>query len=44
MMSVCSQNHIRDNWKVDLDGEAFCHLISELRSELAGFGVEIASS
>lgn len=44
MLTVYRQNHIRDDWQVDLDGEAFCHFISQLRSELAAFGIEIANS
>jgi len=43
-VTVCNQNHIRDNWKVDLEGEAFCRFISQLRGELAAFGMEVVSS
>jgi len=43
-VTVCGQHHIRDDWKVDLEGEDFCRFISQLRSELATFGMEIASS
>jgi len=41
IISVCQQNHLRDNWKVDLDGETFNEFIRELRDELAGLEVEI---
>ena len=41
IISVCRQNHIRDNWKVDLEGESFRAFVINLREELAGFGVEI---
>jgi len=44
IISVCRQNHIRDNWKVDLEGESFRAFVRELTRELAGFGVEIESS
>ena len=44
LLTVYSQNHIRDDWKVDLEGEAFCSFISRLRCELAAFGIEVASS
>lgn len=44
IISVCRQNHIRDNWKVDLEGESFRAFMRDLTSELAGFGVEIESS
>jgi len=44
IISVCRQNHIRDNWKVDLEGESFRAFVRGLTSELAGFGVEIESS
>lgn len=41
IISVCSQHHLRDNWKVDLAGENFNEFILDLRAELACFGVEI---
>lgn len=41
VISVCKQNHLRDNWKVDLAGENFKEFILDLRGELAVFGVEI---
>jgi len=41
IISVCQQNHLRDNWKVDLDGDGFKEFILALSGELAGFGVEI---
>ena len=41
IISVCNQNHIRDNWKVDLDGECFGTFVKNLRGELTGFGVEV---
>jgi hypothetical protein len=44
IISVCRQNHIRDNWKVDLEGESFRVFVRDLTRELAGFGVEIESS
>ena len=43
-ISVCRQNHLRDNWKVDLEGESFRAFVRELTLELAGFGVMIESS
>jgi hypothetical protein len=43
LLTVCSQNHIRDDWKVDLEGEDFSRLISHLRDELASFGVDVTS-
>lgn len=42
-LTVCGQNHIRDDWKVDLEGEAFSRFIGQLQSELADFGMEVAS-
>lgn len=44
LLTVCRQNHIRDNWKVDLEGETFSTFVSELTSEMAGYGVEIECS
>lgn len=44
MISTYRQNHIRDNWKVDLEGESFKGFVTGLAEELSGFGVEIASS
>ena len=44
IISVCRQHHIRENWKVDLEGESFRAFVRELTRELAGFGVEIESS
>jgi len=41
IISVCRQNHVRDNWKVDLEGESFRAFVIKLREELAGFGVEL---
>lgn len=43
-LTVCRQNHIRDNWRIDLEGEAFHRFFDQLRSELAGFDMELASS
>jgi len=43
VISVCKQNHIRDNWKVDLNGESFSSFVIDLRGELAAFGVEVES-
>jgi hypothetical protein len=43
-LTVYNQHHIRGDWKVDLDGEAFCLFIGQLRSELTAFGIEVASS
>lgn len=40
-ISVCRQNHLRDNWKVDLEGESFALFVRELAGELRGFGVEV---
>lgn len=44
VISVCRQNHLRDNWKVDLEGDSFTGFVRDLTRELAGFGVEIESS
>jgi hypothetical protein len=44
MISTCRQNHIRDNWRVDLEGESFKGFVTGLAEELSGFGVEIESS
>lgn len=44
LISVCRQNHIRDNWVVDLDGDDFSGFIKDLTGELAAFGVAIESS
>lgn len=41
IISVCPQNHLRDNWKVDLEGEVFTAFVHDLSGELAGFGVEL---
>lgn len=41
VISVCRQNHLRENWKVDLAGENFKEFIENLRRELTVFGVEI---
>jgi uncharacterized protein (AIM24 family) len=43
IISVCRQNYLRDNWKVDLEGESFCAFVRDLTLELAGLGVEIES-
>ena len=40
-ISICRQNHVRDNWRVDLEGESFSGFMRDLTGELAGFGVEI---
>lgn len=42
-ISVCSQNHMRDNWKVNLEGDDFNDFIVALGEELAPFGVELDS-
>ena len=44
IISVCRQNHLRDNWKVDLEGESFREFVQEVARELAGFGVEVECS
>lgn len=44
MISVCRQNHLRENWKVDLEGESFREFVKDITGELSGFGVEISSS
>jgi sugar phosphate isomerase/epimerase len=44
IISVCRQNHRRDNWKVDLQGESFMTFVRELSREIAGFGVELEST
>jgi hypothetical protein len=43
VIAVYNQNHVRDNWKVDLDGESFGTFVKDLRGELAGFGIEVES-
>ena len=44
IITVCSQNHLRDNWKVDLEGDSFTQFLQDLHGELAGFGIAIESS
>jgi hypothetical protein len=44
IITVCRQNHHRDNWKVDLEGDSFREFVKVLAGELAGFGVELGSS
>ncbi len=44
MISICRQNHIRDNWKVDLEGESFKGFVTRLAEELSSFAVELESS
>lgn len=44
LITVCRQNHIRDNWKVDLDGDVFRGFVKELTEELSAYGVGIDSS
>lgn len=41
-LTVCRQNHLRDNWRIDLDGEEFRRFVEELQGELAAFGMEVA--
>lgn len=41
LLTVYRQNHLRDNWKIDLDGEAFQEFVAALSEELATYGVEI---
>jgi len=41
IISVCRQNHIRDNWKVDLEGDSFREFVNSLSGELTSFGVEL---
>lgn len=41
IISVCRQNHIRDNWKVDLEGDSFRGFVQDVTREFAGFGIEI---
>ena len=43
MLTVCKQKLIRDDWKVDLEGEEFSRFVSQLHSELAAFGMEVAA-
>lgn len=40
-VSVCNQNHVRDNWKVDLDGDEIINFVSRLNEELSSFMVEL---
>jgi hypothetical protein len=40
-LTVYPQNHVRDDWKVDLQGAGFSAFISQLRSEMAAFGLEV---
>ncbi len=44
MLTVYSQKRLRDDWRVDLDGEDFCRFVCQLRSELAAFGMDVDSS
>ena len=43
LITVCRQNHIRDNWKVDLDGDLFRGFVKELTEELSAYGVGLDS-
>jgi hypothetical protein len=43
LISICSQNHLRENWKVHLDGAGFERFVKELIEELAVFGIEVDS-
>lgn len=42
-LTVCRQNHVRDNWKVDLDGDDFGRFVDQLNAEFASFGMEIVA-
>jgi len=44
LITVYRQNHIRNNWQVDLDGDAFRGFVQELTGELSVYGVVIDSS
>lgn len=44
MITITRQNHIRDNWRVDLDGDGFRGFIQDLAEEFSGFGAVIESS
>jgi len=44
LLTVYGQNHIRDNWKVDLDGETFKGFVTALSEELSAFGIGVDSS
>lgn len=44
LLTVCRQNHVRDNWQVDLAGDAFRGFVVELAEELSAYGVTIDSS
>lgn len=43
LLTVCGQNHIRNNWQVDLAGDAFRDFVTELTEELSAYGVAIDS-
>jgi hypothetical protein len=38
------QNHLRSDWKVDIDTDDFASFFSELESELGRFGIGLARS
>src|SRR5512134_448807 len=44
LLTVCSRNTVRNDWKVDLDGEDFNRFVDGLGKELAAFGMEFSSS
>jgi hypothetical protein len=44
LLTVCNRNIVRNDWKVDLDGETFDRFVNELGRELAAFGMEFSSS
>jgi len=40
ILIVCNQNHLRNDWHVDLTGAAFNLFLNTLESELSRYGVE----
>ena len=36
------RNHLRDDWKVDVDGEAFGRFFERMETELASYGVQLS--
>ncbi|GAM11058.1 hypothetical protein OR1_03366 [Geobacter sp. OR-1] len=42
LVTFFGQNHVRPDWKIDTDGEAFACYFAGLQGELERFGIDIA--
>lgn len=42
LLTLYHQNHVRPDWKVDVDNQDFCSKMEGLAKELAGFGIEFS--